>query len=81
MNAGDSFQLGKMLLIFGLLMVVIGLLFMAFSKFPFFGFGRLPGDFAYKGKNISLYFPIVTCLLVSILLTLFFWVISFLRRK
>lgn len=81
MNAGASFQLGKMLLVIGLLLTVLGLLFMAFSKSSFFGLGRLPGDIAYRRKNFSFYFPVVSCLVVSILLTLIFWAISFFTKK
>jgi hypothetical protein len=76
-----SFQLGRFLVVAGVVLVALGLLFMAGSKFSFFGLGRLPGDIVYKGKNSSFYFPIVSCLLVSAVLTLIFWLISFLTRK
>ena len=75
------FQLGKFLVVFGVLLVAAGLLLMAGAKFSFFGLGRLPGDIAYKGKNAQFYFPIVTCLLLSAVLTLVFWLISFLTKK
>ena len=76
-----SFQLGKFLVIVGVLLVAAGLLLMAGAKFPFFGLGRLPGDIAYKGKNVHFYFPIVTCLVLSVVLTLVFWIISLLTKK
>jgi uncharacterized membrane protein YidH (DUF202 family) len=75
------FQLGKFLVVVGVLLVAVGLLLMAGAKFPFFGLGRLPGDIAYKGKNVQFYFPIVTCLVLSVVLTLVWWVISLLTKR
>jgi hypothetical protein len=72
-------QLGKFLIIFGVLLVVVGLLLMAGAKFGHLG--KLPGDIIYKGKNVQIYFPIVTCLVLSVVLTLVFWVISLLTKK
>jgi len=76
-----SFHLGRMVIIAGIALVVVGLLLMAGSRFSFFGLGRLPGDIAYKGKHVSFYFPIVTCFVLSVVLTFIFWLISFLSRK
>ena len=42
--------------------------------------GRLPGDFAYRGKNFSFYFPLGTSILISIVLSLLFYLFSHLRR-
>jgi Protein of unknown function (DUF2905) len=81
MGAPLSFHLGKMVVIAGIALVVLGLLLMAGSRVSFFGLGRLPGDIAYKGKNVTFYFPIVTCLLVSAVVTLISWLISFLSRR
>jgi hypothetical protein len=75
------FQLGRFLVVVGVILVVLGLIVMAGSRFSFFGLGRLPGDIAYKGKNFQFYFPIVTCLVLSAAVTLLFWVISFLTKK
>lgn len=74
-------DVGKSLVILGVLLVAIGLLVMGSSRFSFFGFGRLPGDIAYKGKNLSFYLPIVSCLILSAVLTLVLWVVSFLTRR
>jgi hypothetical protein len=74
-------QLGKFLVILGVLLVAVGLLIMTGSRFPFFGLGKLPGDIAYKGKNVQFYFPIVTCLVLSALLTLVFWLISLFTKR
>lgn len=81
MSGAIHFQLGRFLVILGVVLVVLGLIVMAGSKFSFFGLGRLPGDIAHKGKNFQFYFPVVTCLVVSGVLTAVFWIISFLARK
>jgi len=81
MSYGLHFQAGKFLVIAGVVLVVLGALMMASSKFSFFGLGRLPGDFTYKGKNVTFYFPIVTCLVLSGALTLVLWLVSLLTRK
>jgi len=75
------FQLGKFLVIVGVLLVAVGLFMMTSSRFSFFGLGRLPGDIAYKGKNVQFYFPLVTCLLLSAVLTLVWWLISLLTKR
>jgi Protein of unknown function (DUF2905) len=43
-------------------------------------FGRLPGDFAYRGKDFSFYFPLASSILLSVVLTLLFYLISRFRR-
>ena len=80
MNSG-ALHFGKLLVFVGLALIVIGALLVLGSKFSFFGLGRLPGDIAYKGKNVSFYFPFVSCLILSALLTLLFWLISLFGRK
>lgn len=74
-------QLGKFLVIAGVVLVGLGLLIMWGSKLSFFGLGRLPGDIAYKGKNVTFYFPVATCLVLSAALTLFFLLVSFLTKR
>jgi len=76
-----SFQLGKFLVITGVLLVAVGLLVMVGTKLSFLGLGRLPGDIIYKGKHGAFYFPIVTCLVLSVLLTLILWVLSLLTKR
>ena len=75
------FQLGKFLVIIGMPLIVVGVLVMAISRFSFLGLGRLPGDIIYKGKHGTLYFPIVTCLVVSTLVTLILLVFSLLSKR
>ncbi len=81
MSSAIHLQLGRFLVILGIVLVVLGLVVMAGSRFSFFGLGRLPGDIAHKGKNFQFYFPIVTCLVLSAALTAVLWIISFLTRR
>jgi len=76
----DGFQTGRLLVILGVVLVVLGLFFIAGSKFSFLGLGHLPGDIRYKGRNTSFYFPLTTCLLLSAVITLIWWLISYLTR-
>jgi DUF2905 family protein len=70
---------GKMLVIAGALIALVGVLAMFGGRLPF-RLGRLPGDISFRGKNGSFYFPIVTCLIVSSVLSLVFWLINGMRR-
>jgi membrane protein implicated in regulation of membrane protease activity len=69
-------QLGKMLLFGGLALAAVGLLLMFGERF---GLGRLPGDLVWKRRNTTVYFPWVTSLVVSVILTVLLNL--FLRRK
>ena len=80
MNTGFPGDIGKLLVILGGVLVVVGLLFMLGSKFSFFGLGHLPGDIRYKGKSTSFYFPLTTCILLSAVVTLILWLISYFTR-
>jgi hypothetical protein len=76
----DSFrELGRLLLMLGGLLVLVGAFFYFGGKLPF-RLGRLPGDIVHRGEHTTFYFPIVTCLVLSIGLTLFFWLFSRFRR-
>jgi hypothetical protein len=72
-------ELGKMLLVIGVVLVAIGALLVSGMKMPF-RLGHLPGDIAYQGRHGSFYFPIVTCIVVSVGLTLIFWIINLFRH-
>jgi hypothetical protein len=72
-------ETGKLLLVLGGILLVVGAMMVFGAKLPF-RLGHLPGDIAYQGRNGSFYFPIVTCLLLSAALTLFFWVVNLFRR-
>ena len=60
-------SLGKMILTFGIALVVIGLLMIIGGKF---GLGKLPGDIFIRRGNVTFFFPIVTCIIISIILSL-----------
>jgi len=69
--------MGKQLMLAGAALFVVGLMITFSSKLPF-QLGRLPGDIVIRGKNSSFYFPVVTCLLLSLLFSVISW---FLRRR
>jgi hypothetical protein len=62
--------IGKLFVILGIVMIVIGLGFMFGDKIPYIG--RLPGDISIKRENFSFYFPITTCIIISVILTILF---------
>jgi hypothetical protein len=64
----DSF--GKLLVLLGVFMVVVGLFLWFGDKIPWVG--RLPGDILIKRDKFTFYFPLVTCILISLILTLLF---------
>lgn len=72
-------ELGRTLLVFGALLVFVGAMLYFGAKLPF-RLGRLPGDIIHRGEHTTFYFPIVTCLLVSIVLSVLFWLFSQFRR-
>jgi hypothetical protein len=72
-------ELGKLLLVCGIALAVVGGFFFFGGRLPF-RLGRLPGDIAYQGKNSSFYFPIVTCIVLSVAVTLILWAINLFRR-
>lgn len=72
-------ELGKALLGLGLLLVVTGAVLLIASRFGL-PLGRLPGDFSYRGRNVSVFFPIGTSILISVLLSVIFYLISRFRR-
>jgi len=72
-------ELGKAILMLGLIFVVIGAI-LVFAGRIGMPLGRLPGDFAWRGKNVRVYFPLGTSILISILLTAIFYLISRFRR-
>ena len=74
-NLYDMHELGKMLMIFGITIVLIG--FALWTGFGAGWLGRLPGDIRIERENSAFYFPIVTCIIISIILSLIF---SFFRR-
>lgn len=71
-------NMGKLLVFAGLVLVAVGfgLMLLGRTNLPI---GRLPGDIIYRGKHTSFYFPLTTCILVSVVLTLVFYLIGKIR--
>lgn len=63
-----------MLITLGIVLVAAGLLFTYAGRLPF-RLGRLPGDIYVQGKNSSFYFPLATCIVLSILFSLVMWIV------
>jgi hypothetical protein len=68
MNSFEGF--GKVLIFLGLILVILGGVLLLLPKIPWIG--KLPGDIFLKGEKVTFYFPITTCIIVSIVLTLIF---------
>jgi hypothetical protein len=64
-------DLGRFLIIVGLILVAVGAALWLAPKVPWLG--RLPGDLVIKRENFTFYFPLGTCILISIILSLIFW--------
>jgi len=61
-------SLGKLLLVGGLVMAALGVVLLLAGRIPWLG--KLPGDISVQGKNFSFHFPVVTCMILSIVLTI-----------
>jgi Protein of unknown function (DUF2905) len=72
-------EIGKLLLILGAFLLIVGALLVVGARLPF-RLGRLPGDVVYQGRHTTFYFPIVTCIVLSVVLSLAFWLIGQFRR-
>lgn len=69
----NEFQnMGKLLIIAGAAAILIGLVLVYTGKIPFLG--KLPGDIVFKGKNFTFYFPIVTSIILSIIISLLLYI-------
>ena len=64
--------IGRMVIVFGLVLVAVGVLLTFAERLPF-RLGRLPGDIYVQGKNSSFYFPLATCLVLSAVFSLVMW--------
>jgi len=60
-------ELGKLLIVLGLGAILVGLVIMALSRF--ISLGHLPGDIFIKGEHGSFYFPVVTCIVISVVMS------------
>jgi hypothetical protein len=73
-------ELGRLLLIIGLVIALVGLMVLLANRF-FPWLGNLPGDFRYEGKNFRIYFPLATMILISILGTILLNIIIRIFRR
>jgi hypothetical protein len=64
----------KILILIGITLVVLGFLWQFLA--PFVAIGKLPGDFAFEKENLKVYFPLATSLLLSLVLSLIFWLFN-----
>lgn len=67
-------EIGKVIIVFGIILIGLGLLMTFFHKIPFLG--KLPGDILIRKENFTFYFPLATSILISVVLTLVFWVFN-----
>jgi hypothetical protein len=65
--------MSRFLIVLGLVILALGLLWPILTRL---GLGRLPGDIVVQRENFSFYFPLVTCIIVSILLSAVFWLLN-----
>lgn len=72
-------DLGKLLIFLGALIVVIGFVFILLGRTNL-PIGRLPGDILYRGKNTTIYFPLATSIILSVLLSVVLYVIGQFRK-
>ncbi len=72
-------ELGELLVFFGVILVAAGIVVMLLGRMNL-PLGRLPGDFLYRGKNTTVYFPLATSVVVSVVLSILLYVVSRWRR-
>ena len=70
---GDARDIGRFLIVAGLVVLAAGILWPVIARV---GFGRLPGDIVIERQNMTLYFPLVTGLVVSIVFSLLLWLLA-----
>ncbi|GGA75714.1 hypothetical protein GCM10011507_28850 [Edaphobacter acidisoli] len=68
-------DLGRILIIFGIILVVAGFVVIVLARMHL-PLGRLPGDLTWHGRGWSVSFPIVTCILLSVIVSLILWIIG-----
>ena len=72
-------EMGKMMVVLGLALVVIGGIVMLLGRTGL-PLGRLPGDIVYRGKNTTFYFPLASCILISVVLSIVLFLIGRMKR-
>ena len=69
--------MGRLLIALGVALVIAGVVVLGLERV---GLGRLPGDFAYRGRNVQVWFPLGTCIVLSIILSAVLYLISRMRH-
>lgn len=72
-------ELGELLMVLGGILLLLGLLFVGLGR-THLPLGHLPGDIYYHGKNVTFYFPLTTCLLLSVVVSAIFYLIKHFRH-
>ena len=72
-------DMGRMLVVLGVALVVIGAIVMLLGRAGL-ALGRLPGDFVYKGKHGTFYFPLASCIAISVVLSIVLFLIGRMKR-
>ena len=78
-NKDGRFAVGRLLIALGVALVIAGLAVSLLERTGL-GLGRLPGDFAWHGRNVQVWFPLGTCIVLSVLLSAVFYLLSKLHR-
>ncbi len=71
--------MGRLLIAFGVALVIVGVVVLGLERAGL-GLGRLPGDLAYRGRNVQVWFPLGTCIVLSVLLSAVLYLLSKLHR-
>ncbi len=66
--------IGKILIIIGTTILIVGIIILFAGKIPFIG--KLPGDITIRRENFTFYFPIATCIIISVILTLIIYALK-----
>lgn len=72
-------EIGRILVVVGIVLAIVGGVIMLVGRTGL-PLGRLPGDILYRGKNTTFYFPLATCIVVSIVLSLIFYFVGRFKR-
>lgn len=76
----EMISVGRVIIAVGIALVIFGLIVLLLGRFTGGRGAPLPGDIVIRRDGITIYFPIITMLVISIILTIVFWVVSLLRR-
>jgi len=72
-------MIGKLLILAGTLLLVVGVVLTFFDSIPLLG--KLPGDITIKKENVQIHIPVTTCILLSVILTLVLWLVSYFKGE